>query len=79
MRSKFNAYRWNARREWANKKVIDLQKAEESHDLGATYRILRETVLSVEKTFSAKGREFCPTEAATTHLESRGQDQTENL
>ena len=59
--------------------MIDLQKAEESHDLGAIYRILRETGLSVEKTFSAKGREFCPTEAATTHLESRGQDQTENL
>ena len=33
----------------------------------------------MEKTFSAKGREFCPTGAATTHLESRGQDQTKNL
>ena len=79
MRSEFNACRWKSRREWATKKVIDLQKAEESHDLGAIYRILRETGLSVEKTFSAKGREFCPTDAATTHLESRGQDQTENL
>ena len=79
VRSEFNAYRWKSRREWANKKVIDLQKAEDSHDLGAIYRILRETGLSVEKTFSATGREFCSTEAATTHLESRGQDQTENL
>ena len=25
MRSDFNAYRWKARKEWANKKVIDLQ------------------------------------------------------
>ena len=32
MRSEFNAYRWKSRREWANKNVIDLQKAEESHD-----------------------------------------------
>ena len=79
MRSEFNAYIWHARTEWANEKVIDLQKAEESHDLGAIYRILRETGLSVEKTFTAKGRELCPTDAATTHLESRGQDQTENL
>ena len=79
MRSEFNAYRWNARKEWANKKVIDLQKAEESHDLGAIHRILRETGLSVEKTFSAKGREFCPTSAATPHLEFRGQDQTKDL
>ena len=68
MRSEFNAYRWKSRREWANNKVIDLQKAEESHDL-----------VSVEKTLSAKGRQFCSTEAATTHLESRGQDKTENL
>ena len=59
--------------------MSDLQRAEETHDLGAIYRILRETGLSVEKTFSAKGREFCLTEAATTHLESRGQDNTENL
>ena len=79
MRSEFNSYRWKARREWANKKVIDLQRAEESHDLGDIYRILRETGLSVEKTFSAKGREFCSTEMATVHLESRGQDNTENL
>lgn len=64
MRSEFNAYRWNARREWSNKKVIDLQRAEEFHDLGAIHRILRETGLSEEKTFSAKGREFCPTEDA---------------
>ena len=63
-----------SKKEWANKKVIDLQRAEEFHDLG-----LRETGLSVEKTFSAKGLEFCPTSAATTHLESRVQDQTENL
>ena len=76
MRSKFNAYRWKARKEWANKKVNDLQKAEKSHDF---HRILRETGLSVEKTFSAKGREFCLTSGATTHLESRGQDQTEDL
>ena len=33
----------------------------------------------MEKTFSVKGREFCPTEDATAHLESRGKDQTENL
>ena len=79
MRSDFNAYRWNARKEWANKKVIDLQKAEESYDLGAIHRILRETGLSVEKAFSAKGREFCSTSAAITHLESRGQDQTKDL
>ena len=79
MRSEFNAYRWKARKEWANKKVIDLQKAEESRDLGAIHRILRESGLSVEKTFSAEGREFCPTSAATTHLESRGQDQTKDL
>ena len=79
MRSEFNAYRWKARKEWANRKVTDLQKSEESHDLGAIHRILRETGLSVEKTFSAKGREFCPTSAATTHLESRGQDQTKDL
>ena len=79
MRSEFNAYRWKARKEWANKKVTDLQKAEKSHDLGAIHRILRETGLSVEKTFSAKGREFCLTSAATTHLESHGQDQTEDL
>ena len=58
MRSEFNAYRWKARKEWSNKKVIAFQRAEESHDLGAIYRILRETGLSVEKTFSAKGREF---------------------
>ena len=49
MRSKFNAFRWKARKEWANKKVIDLQKAEESHDLSAIHRILRGTGLSVEK------------------------------
>jgi len=78
MRSDFNAYRWKARKEWANKKVIDLPRAEESHDLGTIYRILRETGLSVEKTFSAKGREFCSTEIATAHLESRGQGKTEN-
>jgi len=51
MRSEFNAYRWKARKEWANQKVTDLQKAEESHDLGAIHRALRETGLSVEKTF----------------------------
>ena len=79
MRSEFNAYSWKARKEWANKKVTDPQKAEESHDLGAIHRILRETGLSVEKTFSAKGREFCLTSPATTHLESRGQDQTKHL
>ena len=78
MRSEFNTYRWKARREWANKKVTDLQKAEKSHDLGAIHRILRETGLSVEKTFSAKGREFRLTSAATTQLESRGQDQTKD-
>jgi len=32
-------------------KVMDLQRAEESHDLGAIHRILRETGLSVGKTF----------------------------
>ena len=79
MRSDFNVYRWKARKEWANEEVLDLQKAEESHDLGAIHRILRETGLSVDKTFSAKGREFCSTEAATTHLESRGQDETADL
>ena len=79
MRSEFNAYRWKARKEWANKKVIDLQRAEEFHDLGAIHRILREIGLSVEKTFSAKCREFCPTGVATTYLETRGQDQTVNL
>ena len=51
MRSDFNAYRWNARKEWANKKVMDLQKAEESHDLDAIHRILSETGLSVDDTF----------------------------
>ena len=60
LRSDFNACRWRARTEWANKKILDLKKgAEEAHDLGAIYQILRETGLSVEKTFSAKGREFC--------------------
>ena len=80
MRSDFNAYRWKARTEWANKKkCLIFKKAEESHDLGATHRILRETGLSVEKTFSAKGREFCLASAAATHLETRGQDQTADL
>ena len=79
IRSKFNAYRWKARKEWANKKVLELQRAEELHDLGAIYRILRETGLSVEKTFSAKGREFCLASTAATHLETRGQDQTADL
>ena len=58
MRSEFNAYSWKARKEWANKKVIDLQRAKEFHDLGAIHRILRETGLSVEKTFSAKAGNF---------------------
>jgi len=44
MRSEFSAYRWHARTEWANEKVIDLQKAEESHDLGAIYRICEKLV-----------------------------------
>ena len=54
MRSEFNAYRWKARKEWANKKVTDLLKAEKSQDLGAIHRILRETGLSVEKTFGRR-------------------------
>ena len=29
MRSEFNAFSWKSRREWANKKVIDLQEVEE--------------------------------------------------
>ena len=45
MRSDLNAYRWRARTEWVNKKVLDLQMAEEAHDLGAIHRILRETGL----------------------------------
>ena len=79
MRSDYNAARWKARKEWANKKKLELQRAEESHDLGAIHRILRETGLSVEKTFSAKVREFCLTSTAATHLETRGQDQTADL
>ena len=79
MRSDFNAYRWKAGTEWANKKVKDLQKPQESHDVGAMQRILRETGLSVDQTLSAKGRELCLTCAATTHLESRGQDSTDDL
>ena len=55
------------------------QRAEEAHDLGAIHRILTETGLIVEKTFSAKGREFCLTSTAATHLENRGQDQTADL
>jgi len=54
MRSEFNAYRWKARKEWANQKVTDLQKAEESHDLGAIHRALRETGLCVEKIFGRR-------------------------
>ena len=50
-RSDFNAYRWRATAEWANKKVPNLKKAEESHDLGAIHRILRETGLSMENKF----------------------------
>ena len=78
MRSEFNAYRWKAKN-GRTKQVLDLQRAEESHDLGAIHRILRETGQSVEKTFSAKGREFCLTSTAATHLETRGQDQTADL
>jgi len=47
MRIDFNAHRWRATTEWANKKVLELKKAEESHDLGAIHRILRETGLSL--------------------------------
>ena len=65
--------------EWANKKVLDLKKAAESHDLGPIHRILRETGLSVEKTFSSKGREFCLVNTAAAHLEARGQDHTADM
>ena len=66
MRSDFNAYRWRARTEWGNKNVLDLEKAEESHDLGAIHQVLRETGLSVEKQvfFKRKGMlfsEYCST------------------
>ena len=79
MRSDFNAYRWRAKTEWANKTVLDLKKAEESHDVGGFYGILRETGLSVENTFSAKGRKFCLVNTVAAHLETRGQDQTADM
>ena len=80
IRSEFNAYRWNARREWGNKKVSDLQKAEESHDLGAIYRILRETGLSVEKNLlSQRPGIFVRLKRQPHTWNPRGQDQTENL
>ena len=59
--------------------MLDLKKAEESHDVGAIHRILRETGLSVENTFSAKRREFCLASTAATHLETRGRDQTATM
>ena len=51
-------------------KVLDLKKAEESHDLGDIHQILRETGLSVENTFSSKGRECFSVNTAAAHLEA---------
>ena len=56
----------------ANKKIVDLKEAEETHDLGAIYQ-------NVEKTFSAKGREFCLVDAAAEHLGARGKDNTTDI
>ena len=41
-------------------------------------QILRETGL-VEKTFSAKGREFLLVDAAAEYLEARGKDNTTDM
>ena len=75
-RSDFDAFRRRARTEWANRKILDLKKSRTCTRSQGNLSDAQGDWSECGKTLSAKGREFCLTDEAAEHLETRGKDNT---